>query len=138
MKAINQKKELAVSHPELTLELNQTSWKDKYSYLPTSPLPKITKQPKYINTDIGIGPLNLKMAPSALMPNIQANDSEQKGERSIIPSYVDINSAHSFIQQTWSVFSHLNDSQRDQLLKGLISRCSSKQIQLICNEMILF
>ncbi|KAI8925193.1 hypothetical protein BC831DRAFT_436089 [Entophlyctis helioformis] len=39
---------------------------------------------------------------------------------------------HSFVQHTWSTFSNMSDGQRNQLLKGLIGRCSSKQIEMIC------
>ncbi|KAJ3065164.1 hypothetical protein HDU98_011451 [Podochytrium sp. JEL0797] len=39
---------------------------------------------------------------------------------------------HAVIQSTWSLFASMSDSQRNQLLKGLLSKCSSKQVDLIC------
>ena len=41
-------------------------------------------------------------------------------------------SAHAAIQSTWLSFTAMTDAQRNQLLKGLISRCSSKQVDYIC------
>lgn len=39
---------------------------------------------------------------------------------------------HDFIQRAWSTYSTLNDSHRNQLLKGLLSRSSAIQIEFIC------
>ena len=41
-------------------------------------------------------------------------------------------SDHNSIQVTWSQFTSMSDSQRNQMLKGIIHRCSSKQIEYIC------
>jgi hypothetical protein len=119
------KRELAPYHPNIGLDLKHPTPDDRFAYNVESPEPRTPPQtlPK-LNT----GPLSLKLASSALMP-IPGGDSKVSKST---PSYVDQESGHSYIQQTWSVFSNLSDAQRNQLLKGLISRCSSKQIQLIC------
>jgi hypothetical protein len=40
--------------------------------------------------------------------------------------------SHDFIQRAWSTYSTLNDSHRNQLLKGLLTRSSAQQIEFIC------
>ena len=47
-------------------------------------------------------------------------------------SFTPQDTGHSFIQRTWSTFSNMTDSERNQLLKGILGRCSSKQIETIC------
>ncbi|KAJ2998221.1 hypothetical protein HDV02_004723 [Globomyces sp. JEL0801] len=64
-----------------------------------------------------LGPLTLHVAPPVIPPV----DKNQVYE-----------SSHEFIQNTWTTFSNLGDSHRNQLLKGLLTRCSSKQIEFIC------
>jgi hypothetical protein len=44
---------------------------------------------------------------------------------------------HEVIQSTWASFNGMSDGQRNQLLKGLISRCSSKQVEYICTQLNL-
>ncbi|KAJ3021121.1 UNVERIFIED_CONTAM: hypothetical protein HDU68_009796 [Siphonaria sp. JEL0065] len=39
---------------------------------------------------------------------------------------------HAIIQSTWGLFAAMGDTQRNQLLKGLLSKCSTKQVDLIC------
>ncbi|KAI8614953.1 hypothetical protein BC830DRAFT_1064942 [Chytriomyces sp. MP71] len=39
---------------------------------------------------------------------------------------------HAMIQSTWSLFAAMGDAQRNQMLKGLLGKCSSKQVDLIC------
>lgn len=46
-------------------------------------------------------------------------------------------SVHSAIQTTWGLFNGMSDSQRNQLLAGLLSRCSSKQVEYICTMLNL-
>ncbi|KAI8852671.1 hypothetical protein BC829DRAFT_424823 [Chytridium lagenaria] len=41
-------------------------------------------------------------------------------------------SVHSTIQKIWSLFATMSDTQRNHLMKGLLARSSSKQIELIC------
>ena len=41
------------------------------------------------------------------------------------------------IQSTWTLFSLLSDLDKNMLLKGLIKRCSSLQIEYICTELNL-
>ncbi|KAI8994279.1 hypothetical protein BC832DRAFT_425467 [Gaertneriomyces semiglobifer] len=41
------------------------------------------------------------------------------------------------IQSTWSAFNHMSDSQRNQLLKGLLARCNEKQTEVICTTLNL-
>lgn len=48
-----------------------------------------------------------------------------------------VEKTHSLIQSTWSLFSNLNDTDRNSLLKGLLSRSSTKQVQLICTYLNL-
>jgi hypothetical protein len=42
------------------------------------------------------------------------------------------NSAHSAIQSSWAAFTGMSDGQRNQMLKGILSKCSSKQVDYIC------
>ncbi|KAJ3126533.1 hypothetical protein HK098_007433 [Nowakowskiella sp. JEL0407] len=49
----------------------------------------------------------------------------------------DVESMHNVIQNTWAAFSTMSDVQRNQLLRGLISRCSSKEIDFICTSLNL-
>lgn len=132
MKVSKNRRELAPSQPEISLESNSVTFRDKLS-LPysssISPIPKIAAKTPLLPS-IGTGPLNLRLAASALMPQFKEGKTSHECREN--PNYLDVDSTHSYIQHTWSVFSNLNDGQRDQLLKGLISRCSSKQIQLIC------
>ncbi|ORY48560.1 hypothetical protein BCR33DRAFT_714320 [Rhizoclosmatium globosum] len=44
---------------------------------------------------------------------------------------------HAIIQSTWSLFAAMEDNQRNQLLKGLLLKCSSKQVDLICTQLNL-
>ncbi|TPX54411.1 hypothetical protein CcCBS67573_g09575 [Chytriomyces confervae] len=44
---------------------------------------------------------------------------------------------HAVIQSTWALFTAMGDAQRNQLLKGLLSKCSSKQVDLICTSLNL-
>jgi hypothetical protein len=44
---------------------------------------------------------------------------------------------HEVIQNTWASFNGMSDGQRNQLLKGLITRCSSKQVEYICTQLNL-
>jgi hypothetical protein len=42
------------------------------------------------------------------------------------------NTAHSAIQSSWAAFTGMSDGQRNQMLKGILSKCSSKQVDYIC------
>ncbi|KAJ1507213.1 hypothetical protein HMI54_004368 [Coelomomyces lativittatus] len=41
------------------------------------------------------------------------------------------------IQAVWSLFSRLNDQDRNDLLKGLLANCDSLQVECICQELNL-
>ncbi|KAJ3379615.1 hypothetical protein HDU84_006524, partial [Entophlyctis sp. JEL0112] len=45
--------------------------------------------------------------------------------------------SHSAIQATWTLFAAMSDAQRNQMLKGLLSKCSSKQVEFICTNLNL-
>eukprot|EP00842_Homolaphlyctis_polyrhiza_P000510 jgi/Hompol1/145/HPOL_002454-RA len=79
-------------------------------------------QPLPVLPKLGTGPLQLHFAQSLAQP------VEDMG--SITFTTQDTN--HSFVQHTWATFSNMTDAQRNQLLKGIIGRCSSKQIEMIC------
>ena len=88
-------------------------------------LPQVKKSPGVPRTaqkpalpQIGTGPLRIQLASK---PPPSQQEASHEGDTD-----------HSFIQQSWTVFSTLNDMERNQLLKGIIARCSTKQIQLIC------
>jgi hypothetical protein len=68
-----------------------------------------------------LGPLQITIAPNSIPP-------AEKGSVSHTPE----ENSHSFIQHAWAMFSTMSDIQRNQLLKGLLSRSSSQQIEYIC------
>ncbi|KAJ3350766.1 hypothetical protein HDU91_006206 [Kappamyces sp. JEL0680] len=72
-----------------------------------------------------LGPLHISVAANAAPLNAAP------AEKGAAPVFSEENT-HSFIQNTWSTFSTLSDSHRNQLLKGLLSRSSSQQIEFIC------
>ena len=39
------------------------------------------------------------------------------------------------VQQTWSNFSMMTEGQRATLLKGLLERCSAKEIDFVCSHL---
>ena len=82
------------------------------------------KQPQHLPS-IGLGPLHIKLA----QPTSTAAPAEKGAATPLVFSE---ENTHSFIQNTWSTFSNLSDSHRNQLLKGLLSRSSSQQIEFIC------
>lgn len=41
------------------------------------------------------------------------------------------------IQNTWAMFSAMMDSERNLLLRGLLDRCSTKQVEFICTALNL-
>ena len=41
-------------------------------------------------------------------------------------------SIHSTIQTSWAAFGGMSDKQRNHMLKGILTKCSSKQIDYIC------
>ncbi|KAJ3121031.1 hypothetical protein HK100_012551 [Physocladia obscura] len=51
------------------------------------------------------------------------------------PVSTDVN--HAIIHSTWSFFATMPDNQRNQFLKGLLAKCSSTQIDLICTTLNL-
>ena len=46
-------------------------------------------------------------------------------------------SVHSSIQSSWAAFSAMNDGQRNQMLRGILAKCSSKQVDYICTMLNL-
>ncbi|KAJ3316146.1 hypothetical protein HDU76_002049 [Blyttiomyces sp. JEL0837] len=44
---------------------------------------------------------------------------------------------HSTIQNIWSTFNGMGDAERNQLLRGLLAKCSTKQVDLICTSLNL-
>ncbi|KAJ3106152.1 hypothetical protein HDU97_006969 [Phlyctochytrium planicorne] len=46
-------------------------------------------------------------------------------------------SVNTAIQQIWSLFATMSDSQRNSLLRGLLARSSSKQIDTVCTSLNL-
>lgn len=42
------------------------------------------------------------------------------------------NSIHCAIQSSWAAFTAMSDGQRNQMLKGILAKCSSKQVDYIC------
>nr|KAJ3422883.1 hypothetical protein HK105_005831 [Polyrhizophydium stewartii] len=75
---------------------------------------------------LGAGPLNLHFESSMTAP--AATPPAELGSI----TFTTQDTSHSFVQHTWSMFSNMTDVQRNQLLKGIIGRCSSKQIEMIC------
>jgi hypothetical protein len=53
-------------------------------------------------------------------------------EKPVSPAAEKCNDDAFFIQNTWATFSTMSDQQRNQLLRGLLSRSSSQQIEYIC------
>ncbi|KAI9344249.1 hypothetical protein BDR26DRAFT_209620 [Obelidium mucronatum] len=47
-------------------------------------------------------------------------------------SFPPAEATHAIIQSTWGLFAAMGDAQRNQLLKGLLTKCSTKQVDLIC------
>jgi hypothetical protein len=69
-----------------------------------------------------LGPLNITLAPDTTTQSLDAKELDIRSEET----------NHDFIQKTWSTYSTLNDTHRNQLLKGLLSRSSTQQIEFIC------
>lgn len=72
--------------------------------------------------------LQLNVAKSALLPNsTTTSDASQHGT----------DGNHAIIQTAWSAFDNMTESQRNTMLKGLLNRCSSKQVDMICTSLNL-
>lgn len=85
--------------------------------------PQIPKKMQAHLPSIGLGPLHIKLA--------QPTSNAAPAEMGASPAFSEENT-HAFIQNAWSTFSNISDSHRNQLLKGLLSRSSSQQIEFIC------
>lgn len=81
-----------------------------------------------------------RKAASAKLPRtaktgFEANHFENRLELHLAPeptvSIDRTESTDSLIQQSWSTFSRLDNSQRELMLKGILARCSPKQTQFI-------
>ena len=74
-------------------------------------------------------PLQIKVAsdqPNKLIGNMKHQENSYHAD-----------SAHSHIQNIWSTYGSMTDSQRNQLLKGLIARSGKKQMELVCTSLNL-
>ncbi|KAI8914161.1 hypothetical protein EDD86DRAFT_187051 [Gorgonomyces haynaldii] len=83
------------------------------------PKTPLKQKPRQVLPNIGTGPLRIQVEQSAPV----AEPHQQ---------HLDTDSGHAYIQQIWSTFSTLSDSDRNKLLKGLLSRSSNSQIQMVC------
>ncbi|KAL5038714.1 hypothetical protein BDV3_001937 [Batrachochytrium dendrobatidis] len=101
-----------------------------FSRQTTQPLPsKLKSLTTPTLPKLGTGPLHLQFAHSvtASLPSNAAAASADTGST----AFTSHDTPHGFFQHTWSMFSNMTDAQRNQLLKGLMARCSTKQVEVI-------
>ncbi|KAJ3309655.1 hypothetical protein HDV04_005842 [Boothiomyces sp. JEL0838] len=109
------------------LEIKSSS--HRTPFISKKPTTQEATRAKYTPTLPSLGPLKINMAIPA-SPKLSSN-LERKSSLTALHSN-SLDSTHAFIQHTWSTFSTLSDADRNQLLKGLLSRSNSKQIEYIC------
>ena len=67
---------------------------------------------------------------------IYAEKEGTSSQQELRPSLIHSGS-QGLLQEVWSLFSAMEDQQRNQLLQGLLERCTVKQTDFICGAMNL-
>lgn len=101
------------------LEIKNTKYTSPFSDKPKTSDIHASLKPRRNLMLPSLGPLHITLAPNHISVGEKVSGSNNDDN-------------HSFIQSTWATFSTLNDTHRNQLLKGLLSRSSSQQIEFIC------